>query len=296
MRMSDIKATDNLLVRIYSPEPSLRHPVRLFREMIGDLALSWELALAIARRDLSAMYRQSILGYVWAFLPVLATTGVFLFLRSGGALGDWENPIPYPVYLLVGSILWQVFTDAIQGPLKVVTSSRAMLVKINFPRESLILAGVLITLFNFAVRLSILIPALVYFSFKGLYTFSWDSLYAFPLGVVGIIILGYMLGILLTPIGMLYKDISMGIGILLSFVMFLAPVVVEFPEEGIIREVMLWNPATYVLDSARSWLLGVPAELVGGFWWVTILSLVFVVLGWLIYRISLPHVIARLGM
>ena len=282
--------------RIYSPEPALRPPLRLFREMMADLTISWELGVALARRDLSAMYRQSVLGYFWAFLPVLATTGVFLFLRSGGALAGWDQPVAYPVYLLVGSILWQVFADAVQGPLKVVAASRAMLVKINFPRESLILAGVLITIFNFCVRLVILIPALIYFATRGDYEFCWSSLYAFPAGVAAIILLGYVIGILLTPIGMLYRDVSMGMVIILNFLMFLAPVVVAIPKSGIIREVMLANPATYVLDSARAWLLGKPSEFLGGFWIVVAASLVCLLFGWLLYRISLPHVIARLGM
>lgn len=264
--------------------------------MFADLSVSWELAVALARRDISAMYRQSILGYVWAFLPVLATTGVFLFLRSGGALTTWDHPVPYAVFVLVGSILWQVFVDAVQGPLKVVTASRAMLVKINFPRESLIVAGMLITLFNFVIRLIILIPALIYFATCDQYEFDPSSLYAFPVGVMGVVLLGYVVGILLTPVGMLYKDVSMGLTMVLQFLMFLSPVVVAFPKEGLIREVMLANPATYVVDAARGWLLGIPSELTEGWWIVMGVSLFFLMVGWLLYRISLPHVIARLGM
>lgn len=284
------------LARVYSPEPALRHPLRFISEAAKDAAVSWELAVAIARRDLSAMYRQSILGYVWAFLPVLATTGVFLFLRSGGALSTWEHPVPYPVYLLVGSILWQVFADAVQGPLKVVTASRAMLVKINFPRESLIIAGMLITLFNFFVRLAILIPALIYFSTKCQFTFAPSALYAFPLGVLAVILLGYVIGVLLTPLGMLYKDVSMGTTMILSFWMFLSPVVTRIPDEGSLRDLMLLNPATYVVDCARAWLIGTEAELFNGFLIVGVCSAVVLVFGWALYRIALPHVIARLGM
>lgn len=267
--------------------------------MAADLSASWELSIALARRDLSAMYRQSILGYLWAFLPVLATTGVFLFLRSGGAFSTWEHPIPYPVYLLVGSILWQVFADAVQGPLKVVTSSRAMLVKINFPRESLIIAGFLLTVFNFFVRLAILLPALVFFSSKGMFDFNWSALYAFPAGVLAVILLGYAIGVLLTPLGILYKDVSMGVTMVLSFWMFLSPVVIGIPapgSDGLLRRLMLWNPATHVLDCSRAWLVGADAPLITGFWLVSLCAFVFLGFGWIIYRISLPHVIARLGM
>lgn len=288
--------SQELPVRIYSPEPALRSPGRFFREMIADIKVSRELAFALARRDLSAMYRQSFLGYVWAFLPVVGTTGVFLFLRSGGGFSTAEQAIPYPVYLLVGSVLWQVFVDAVQGPLKVITSSRAMLVKINFPREALIIAAMLITLFNFGVRLLILIPALFYFAAQGQYEFSPTSLFAFPFGVAALILLGYTIGVLLTPIGMLYKDVQIGIGMVLGFWMFLSPVVVTVPESGILNQVMTWNPATPLIDSARAWLVGKEPAFPHQFWMVLAGSLFLLMVGWLLYRVALPHVIARLGM
>lgn len=285
-----------LHTRIYSPEPALKRPSEFFRAMWADICGSRELAVALARRDLNALYRQSMLGYVWAFLPVLGTTGVFLFLRSGGAFTTLESGIAYPVYILLGTILWQVFADAVNGPLKVVTSSRAMIVKINFPREALILAGMLITGFNFFVRLIILVPALLFFAWKGQYVFVAESLYLFPLGVLSIVLLGYMIGLLLTPIGMLYKDVSMGVQMILMFWMFLTPVVLTSPAEGLAATMMQWNPASSVLDTTRAWLIGAEPALLFQFSIFVPLSLLFFGIGWVLYRVALPHVIARLGM
>lgn len=110
-------AASALQVRVYSPEPALKHPGQFFRDMFKDIAASGELALALAKRDISAQYRQSMLGYVWAFLPVLGTTFVFLFLRSGGAFETGDSGIAYPVYVFVGTTLWQLFVDAVNGPL-----------------------------------------------------------------------------------------------------------------------------------------------------------------------------------
>lgn len=282
--------------RVYSPEPALKNPGRFFRDMWKDLLASRELAIRLAQRDISAMYRQSMLGYVWAFLPVLGTTGVFLFLKSGAGFSTSESEIPYPVYVLVGTILWQVFVDAVNGPLKVVTASRAMLVKINFPRESLILAGMLITGFNFVVRLMILIPALVWFAIKGQYVFDPMSLLLFPAGVAALVLLGYCIGVLLTPLGMLYKDVSMGVQMIMMFWMFLSPVVVVIPESGMVAEAMKWNLATPTLDAARAWLVGADPMFPMHFAAVVFGALVFLGIGWVVYRISLPHVIARLGM
>jgi len=282
--------------KTYSSKPSITKPIEFIRLMWADICISRELALAIAKRDIKVMYRQSFLGYIWAFLPVLGTTGVFLFLKSGGAFTTTNSEIPYPVYLLIGTILWQVFADAVNGPLKVVNSSRAMIVKINFPREALILAGISMTLFNFIVRLLILIPALIYFAYKNQYSFSLDSLFLFPVSLFAVILLGYTIGVLLTPIGMLYKDIGMGIQMLLMFWMFLTPVVMTIPESGFLAEVMRFNPASSVIDTARSWLLGYEATLLCEFVVVTVVSVIFLFIGWILYRVALPHVIVRLGM
>jgi lipopolysaccharide transport system permease protein len=282
--------------RIYSPEPALKHPRAFFSAMWADIRASRELAIALAMRDIKVMYRQSILGYVWAFLPVLGTTGVFLFLRSGGAFQTLDTGIAYPVYLLIGTVLWQVFADAVNGPLKVVTSSRAMIVKINFPREALILAGMLITCFNFLIRLLVLVPALMFFAWKGSYVFTWESLYLFPVGVCSIILLGYSIGVLLTPIGMLYKDVGMGVQMVLMFWMFMTPVILTIPESGLLADVMRLNPVSSVLDTSRAWLVGAQPAYFMEALIVFGVSIIFLVIGWILYRVALPHVIARLGM
>ncbi|MEO0936498.1 MAG: ABC transporter permease, partial [Cyanobacteria bacterium J06641_2] len=51
---------------IYTPESLLRHPSRLFKQMWFDLLSSRELAWRLLIRDISAQYRQSFLGIIWA--------------------------------------------------------------------------------------------------------------------------------------------------------------------------------------------------------------------------------------
>jgi len=293
---SPMSSNPDFPIRIYSPEPALKHPVKFFREMFQDIAASGELALALAKRDIKAMYRQSLLGYLWAFLPVLGTTGLFLFLRSGGAFTTTPGQVAYPVYILVGTTLWQLFTDGVNGPLNLVTQSKSMLVKINFPREALIIAAMLITLFNFAVRLLILIPALWFFAAQGMYTFTASSLYLFPLGVICLVLLGYTIGLVLTPMGLLYQDIKKGLMLLMNFWMFVSPVVVTIPESGVVSRIMKSNPVSPVLDTARSWLVGVEPMLFGHFTVIMSITALFLVLAWIIFRVSLPHLIARMGM
>ena len=58
-----------LPVRIYTPAPVLKHPVDMGREMLSDVWSGRELAWRLFVRDVSAQYRQTFFGYIWAFLP-----------------------------------------------------------------------------------------------------------------------------------------------------------------------------------------------------------------------------------
>ena len=69
-----------LAERVYSPEPLLQHPLKMLKAIAADVYAGRELAWRLFMRDLKAQYRQTILGYVWAFLPPLVASATFIFL------------------------------------------------------------------------------------------------------------------------------------------------------------------------------------------------------------------------
>ena len=91
---------------VYTPESPLRQPAKFVRDMIADLLASRELAWRLFLRDLSAQYRNSVLGYVWVFLPPLVASLPFVYLNSTGVVRMGETPIPYAAYAMVGTIIW----------------------------------------------------------------------------------------------------------------------------------------------------------------------------------------------
>lgn len=278
-------------IHAYTPESVLREPRHLVHDMWHDLRASRGLALTIALRDIKALYRQSMLGYVWAVLPPLAATLTFTLLRSGGAFSTRGLNIPYPVFVILGTLMWQIIVDALTNPLRLVTTNRAMLTKINFPREALILAGLLVSLFNAIVRLILLIPVMIYLKQMPGLTFL-----LLPCGIFSAAIFGSCVGLLLAPIGMLYKDVEKGITVLVGFWMFLTPVVIPRATEGIAARLMNWNPATPIVECTRNWIVGAPGSPVVSLIVVTFVSSLLLLIGWVLYRIAMPHAIARLGM
>ncbi len=285
-----VRESLDLPLTVYTPESPLRHPGKLARDMVGDLLASRELAWRLFIRDISALYRQSILGYVWAFLPPLVTTLTFIYLSSQNIVSAGETGIPYPAYVMIGTVLWQVFLDALNSPLKAITSSRAMLAKVNFPREALVLSGLGEVSFNFLVRALLLVPVFFYYRIP-----LGPSVLLMPLGIFALMLLGLAFGMLLAPIGILYNDIGRAVLLIGGFWMLLTPVVYQMPTRGLGAVLARLNPVTPLLQTCRDWLIAQPAAHLGGFVCVFSGAATCLLFGWLLYRLSMPILIERMG-
>jgi len=285
-----MKCNEAMPIVVRTPEPALTKPKLLFTGMAKDLSQSKELAWRLFIRDLKGLYRMSFLGYFWIFLPPLATTLAFTFLNSRSLIKFEGIPIPYPAYLILGTLLWQNFADALQAPLRMATQNRSMLIRVQFPREALILSGIYLVVFNFLIRLVLLLPVLVFYKIE-----LTKTVLLFPVGVMSLIIMGTAVGLLLTPLGILYKDVETGTTVILGFCMLLTPVVYPPMKEGLGFTLTQCNPVTPVLQTARDWILGSPPTHLFGFYCVTGCMIIALLIGWILYRLALPHVIARIG-
>lgn len=275
---------------IYTPGSQLRHPLQLIRSMWGDLLASKELAWRLFVRNINAMYRQTILGYVWAFLPPVFTTLTFVFLNSQKIFSVGKTDIPYPAYVMIGTLLWQGFVDAMNSPLRVVNQSKSFLAKINFPREALILAGIGEVLFNFSIRLVLLIAVFVF------YKISLPSVvFLAPLGIISLMALGLMFGILLVPFGVLYQDIEKALPLITAMWMLLTPVVYPPPSSWPASLLSSLNPVSPLLVTTREMLTIGSFSQMTGFLIVITSTFILLFVGWLLYRLALPHLIERIS-
>ncbi len=275
---------------IYTPESQLKNPRVLFKSMYNDLILSRELSWRLFIRDISAKYRQTMLGYVWAFLPPLITTFLWVFLNNQKILNVGKTAIPYPAYVLIGTLLWQVFVDALRAPLEKVTAARSMLAKINFPREAILIAGLGEVVFNFLIRLVLIISVFLFYNIP-----IQSTILLFPLGIISLMLLGTMIGVILTPIGVLYRDISQAILVITQLWFYITPIVYPVPKEGLGKLVATINPVSPIIIMTRSWLTGTPADAVQPFIYITVGSIFLLFSGWTMYRLALPHLIERMS-
>ncbi len=275
---------------VYTPESRLRHPVQLFREMWRDLLASRELAWRLMVRDIRAQYRQSFLGILWAFIPPIVTAVGFTLAANAEVVNIGVTDLPYPAYVMFSMTLWQTFVEALNGPVQGVTAAKAMLAKINFPREALILAKLGQVFFNFAIKLFLIVGLFVWFQMP----VTWSVVLA-PVALIHLVMLGTFLGLLLAPLGALYQDFSNGLTLVTGLWLFLTPVVYPVPSSGTFGTLVKLNPVTPLLVTTRelatTGILSDPQ----GFWVVSLLAIVGLLLAWLIYRLAIPFVVERMS-
>lgn len=285
-----MNSPSKLQVVIYSPDSQLLNPGRLIKGMFADVVKSKELAWRLMLRNIAGMYRQSILGIGWAFIMPVITTVTWMFLNGSGIVKMDETPVPYALYTFSGTLLWQIFVDALNSPIREIARSRSMLTKVNFPKEAIIISGIGEVLFNASIRLALIIPVLFIFKINPGFT----SLFAL-LGVMVIVMAGVSLGLFLAPLGTLYLDIGKGILLLSTFWMYITPVVFPMKTEGFAGLIFQYNPMTYLITITRDLITGQPIIYLHES--LTILAGIIILffLAWVLFRIAMPHIIARIG-
>jgi len=275
---------------VYSPESHLRRPGKLLKRMFADLGASRFLAWRLFVRNMAAQHRQTVLGYLWLLLVPVVQTLLWVFLNAQKVINIGTTDIPYPAFVLTGTLLWQGFADALQMPMQQVQASKQMLTKIHFPHEAILFAAMGQVLVNFSIRLLLLIVVFLWFELP-----LTMSLLLAPLGILGLINFGMMIGLLLTPLALLYGDVERMLVMSISLWFFVTPVIYPPPTGGLAALVTWLNPVTPLLVTTRQWLTGSELTQLGPFIVVTLCTLVLSLFGWIVYRLAMPHLIERIG-
>jgi len=275
---------------IYTPESQMRSPAKLAKDMWLDLVDCRELAWRLFVRDVSARYRQSILGIFWSFLPALLSGLVFIILHAKNVVNFGKVDIPYPVFAIIGTTLWQIFSESIHAPLKAVQNGKTMLAKINFPREALIVSALYEVLFSAAIKLVIILAVIILFKIP----FTFGMLLSLP-AVMALVLLGMALGLFLTPIGMLYNDVGSALGVFIQFCFFVTPVVYPPPQSFPYSLIAMLNPVSPLLTGARDLMTKGALSDATPFIFVCVWSIVGLLVSWMAYRVTMPVIIERMS-
>jgi len=236
---------------LYTSESELQNLIKLFRKMIVDLSNCRELAWQLMVRDIKAQYRQSIFGYFWAFVPAIFTAAGLTYARNAGVLNIGETDLPYPAYVMFSMTLWQTFVESVNGQVQAVTRAKHMLARINFPREALVVEKIGEVLFNFSIKLILIICLFVWYKMP----IGWTIIIA-PFVLILLILLGTTVGMILAPIGALYQDVTRILSVIFLPWLLVTPVIYPVPNSSTFSSIVKYNPVSPLLVTIRELVTG----------------------------------------
>jgi lipopolysaccharide transport system permease protein len=287
-------ASGNDTVITYLPDNSLKKGYsRIFREIYDEVKKNRYLIYQLFKRDFLTNYRQSFFGILWAFIVPIVSVSAFVLLNQSGLFNFGSVSVPYPVFALFGLAFWQLFSTGIVASSSSLVQAGSMIAKINFSKKALVIASMGKTFVAFIIQLVLALVVFVYYwAVQGVVPNL--AILLIPVFIVPVILLTLGLGFILSVLNGVIRDFGNLLSILMTFLLFLTPVMYVAPTGGILAEVTRNNPLYYLVSVPRDLALtGVTSEWFG-FLVSSVLSLVVFVVCLVAFHLTETRIAERI--
>jgi lipopolysaccharide transport system permease protein len=231
---------------------------------VKELIRYKDLFYLFVKRDITVLYKQTILGFMWAIINPLFLMVIFTVV-FGNLAGVPSDNIPYPIFNYTALLPWTYFSQALSGSTNSLVQSTAIFTKVYFPRVIIPLTPVFSKLVDFAIAFLLLVGMMFYY---GIYPNI--NIVFLPFLIVLMILTASGLGMWLSALAIQYRDIKFALPFLIQALLFLGPIV--YPA-SLVRQKseLLYTlyglyPMAGVIEGFRASLLGVnamPWDLIG---------------------------------
>jgi lipopolysaccharide transport system permease protein len=220
-----------------------------------NLAEVWryrDLLLLFTKRDLTAQYKQTVLGPLWHVVQPVCTTIVFLvvFGKLAAIPTDGIHPV---LFYMSGIAIWNYFSTCFTSTSNTFVANAGIFGKVYFPRLIVPLSTVLSNLARFGVQLCILIGMMACYGITGQGFHFGASWLLLPLLVLVMAGTGLGLGIIVSSLTTKYRDLTVLVGFGVQLLMYATPVVypLSFLKEKSVAAFVQWNPLSPVVEGFR---------------------------------------------
>jgi len=205
-----------------------------------------ELLYFFVWRDVKVRYKQTFVGVLWVVLQPLLTMGVFtLFFGRLAKLPS--DGLPYPVFYFAALVPWAYFSTALQSCTNIVVDNQRVITKVYFPRLVLPLSAVVSGLVDFAIGFGVLLVVTAIYGIKPTLAILW-----LPILLLLAVLTALGVGLWMSALNALYRDVRYVVPFLIQFWMFASPV--AYPS-SLVPQRWRWlyglNPMAGVIDGFR---------------------------------------------
>jgi lipopolysaccharide transport system permease protein len=240
-----------------SPEPVPTNRLileagRADRQYWRDLWRYRELFFILAWRDVAVRYKQTVVGFAWAFVRPFMTMVVFTVVFGHIARLSSGDATPYALMVYGGLLPWTLFSSVFGDASASVMGNSNLISKVYFPRMIVPLSTIIVALIDFAVSLSILVGLMIWYRFVP----GWQIL-LLPVFVVLALLASVGPALWASAIVVKYRDFRFVVPFLLQFGLYASPVgfssAIVPPEWRLLYSL---NPMVGIIDGFRWCIVG----------------------------------------
>lgn len=212
----------------------------------GQLIYYRDLLWVLVAKEFKIRYKSTLLGYAWSALNPLAFALVFFLVFRVVMRLEMEN---YALVLITGLFPWQWFSNSVVAANGFLLGNGTLIRKVRFPRQFLVLAGVLNDKVHFLISIPIILGFMLY---HGLHP-SWTWLWAVPALAALQLALTYGAALIVSTVNLFFRDCERLTGVAMMLWFYLTPVIYPvkmIPEKY--RALLYVNPMAGLIVSWRT--------------------------------------------
>ena len=222
-----------------------------------------DLIFLFVKRDFTAMYKQTILGPLWAIIQPLLTTIVFTVVfgnlaKLTTADADGSFMIPGFLFYMAGNICWSYFSQTLHATSNTFINNRATMGKVYYPRLVSPIATALSNFIAFGIQFLMFLAIWLFFLLRGGTDIRITPMLALvPFLMLQMMILSVGIGIIISSVTTKYRDLALVVGFGLELWRYGCPIAYGLklvPEKYL--GVYMLNPVTPIIVAFRKAMFG----------------------------------------
>ncbi len=217
----------------------------------------WSMVRELAITDFKLKYQGSIFGYLWSLMKPLAIFGVLYLVFSVFVRIPGSNIRHYPVYLLLGIVLWNYFAESTNNAMRSIVDKGDLIRKVYFPRIVILLSNSISALITLVLNLLIIV---VFMAIAQIFPSPLEVL-----GFLGLIVELYLLSLGISFfLGALYvkfRDFAYIWEVALQLLFYASAII--FPLSIVPHrylQILTLSPVTQIIQDARKLIIS-PASI-----------------------------------
>uniref|UniRef100_UPI004048F9F1 ABC transporter permease n=1 Tax=Gelidibacter sp. TaxID=2018083 RepID=UPI004048F9F1 len=247
-----------------------------------------DLLILFVKRDITTLYKQTILGPLWYIIQPLFTSVIFTLVFNN--LGNISTgAVPPFLFNLAGITAWSYFKECLTGTSNTFKKNENIFGKVYFPRVIMPMSITISNLLKLFIQLGIFIGFYIYYVSTGSDISVHFNIILFPVYLIIMALLGLGMGMIISSMTTKYRDMTVVVGFGVNLLMYMSAV--PYPLAEARRKFPDWiatfveyNPMSQIIEGFRYMFLSTGDFSLAAFLYTLVVSVMLFLVGIIIFN------------